>query len=301
MAIIIVLLVGGLLTPIANQTTGQTLGPKPITLDTTGKAGIVKATSNTINILASRNDVAVVEAYANASIAFSSVTDSQSNTYTQRVTVDGSPVTLHHDLWTSSLVKSSGTMTITVTLSSIASFEIMVSLYAGVLSLGNSASSVLNGCNGCSHGSNFVTLNTQNNNNWVVGGNALFTSATCMSPEPPTACGAAGCPPPCLTPTQRQVDLSPSFFTGDFEDAISPTPTNGVSFTVGFAAPFPTTSKEIVEAVELVCCQTQPASNNVTATPGLVPVAQLIPFVFAGLVLVSLAYDFVQKRTPGGL
>jgi len=40
---------------------------------------------------------------------------------------------------------------------------------------------------------------------------------------------------------------------------------------------------------------------NIVGTPGFVPVIQLIPFTFAGLVLAVLAYEFVQKRTPGGL
>ncbi|HEX9240523.1 MAG TPA: hypothetical protein VF910_07730 [Candidatus Bathyarchaeia archaeon] len=132
-----------------------------------------------------------------------------------------------------------------------------------------------------------TTLTTVNAKSWVIGGamaNGTATLSAGANTNVRQSQTLTGCTGNNLCMGEDQVD------SGVVTSPASVT----LATTIGSSETWTSAAVEIDPVVST-------PNANIIATPGMVPVVQLIPFTFAALVLAVLAYDFVQKRTPGGL
>ncbi len=273
----------------------------PISFLSATKTGIVTAASTTVLVTVTINNTIVVDVYIvqTAAQSVSTVSDTQSNTYTSRTVASrgdfGNP--LRSEFWTAKAL-TSGSLTITVTLSASASFGVIVSLFKSVVSIGNTNSRGNFLSPGTGQHVDILSLTIQNENNWAVGGYAGDKLYDCIRPMQgtPTQCFSWSPALPVMTLTQATVDLAST-----------------ASADMSYGGPFTTGSNDYemtgkgslsntdttISALELVCCETEPDPTprpDGGSAGGYYPAEYVTYSIVALLVLAALVFVLAGKK-----
>ncbi len=135
-------------------------------------------TSQTVTVSLTAGDTAVVviSGYSTGTLAVSTITDTASNAYSPQKTITNGAAAVF--IWSTAAgaVKTTGSVTVTVTVSTATIGFIGVTDYAGVAALGATATNTGATANPT------ISLTTQEANNWVVAGfSAVPTSSLAMT------------------------------------------------------------------------------------------------------------------------